>query len=375
MKKQKKHEYIDIEVHRLCVLPQVRKIANTRIKELADDIRVNDTIHAISVARLDYEEFQKHIEFINQLWHKNIKIEDYTSYDDLYYVVIAGHSRLAAIKLVEKEDGIEQEWEVKIHHVKTSREILSLQLGENIHEAINQERRAIAIVETYRFGLMNGEWKTKEEFIKQHKNKFSSKVLNEALTFAELPRNIQEYIFSGLIFYKVGVELGKLQPLVKKYLISKLGGEENLDKVKLATAIELYYGELQMKLYDTKSVKRGLDILKGCQNQMEDHFKDPGEVQQEMLEEFFMTYEMQSTMFIKDLLRRYRETKLTLSCKAFDDFRTLLFTDEQLTGIDNTSTSSAVTTLQHQYVTDYYTDDTLNRIEQKIKQKQRKQIR
>jgi hypothetical protein len=199
---------------------------------------------------MDYEGLKNHINFINQLWKKNIDITSFTPIGDYYYVVIAGHTRLDGIKDIAKKKNCEAKVTVKLHNVKTSEEILAIQLDENIHSEPRLEERAIAIIETYRLGIMNGKWHDQDDFIKQNKSKFSRRVLNDALVFSNLPLEVQEYIYSKNIPFAVGVELGRIYPLVEK---EEIGYVES--NISLEQNIGYHYARLLIKLQQAKSVK------------------------------------------------------------------------------------------------------------------------
>lgn len=216
------YEYIVIDPNKLVVLPQVRKIKNTKLEEIMDSIEDRGLINPIDVAKLNYEELKSHINFLTQLWKKNINIDNFKPIDGYYYVVIAGHTRLEAIKKIGKNKNAKIDVAVKVHDVKTSEEILAIQLDENLHSEPRLEERAIAIIETYHLGIINKKWCDKNEFIKQNQNKFSRRILNDALVFADLPLEVQEYVFSHNIPFSVGVELGRIYPIIKNMKMNLL---------------------------------------------------------------------------------------------------------------------------------------------------------
>lgn len=113
----------------------------------------------------------------------------------------------------------------KVHPISTPEEIIALQLDENIHSKPAQEQRAIAIVETYRYGMESGMWANKTEFLKQSKGKFSRRVLDEAMGFAQLPPQAIDFVFSGKLSYNAAVALGLASETVMDYTAMKLGYE------------------------------------------------------------------------------------------------------------------------------------------------------
>lgn len=346
------YEYYSIDANKLVVLPQVRKIKNTKIDELIDSIQDKGLINQIDVARLTYEQLQSHINFLNQLWKKDVHIEDFESIDGFYYVVIAGHSRLIAIQEIGRREECQCIVSVKIHQAHSSEDILAIQLDENIHSEPRIEERAIAIIETYRLGIMNGKWQDKAEFIRHNQHKFSRRVLGDALAFADSPIEVQKFIFSNNIPYAVGVELGRAQPLIERYEIDCLNdpNNEEINAERLAECMSMHYGILTMKLQKAGSVKKALAILAAHCTHLNDHFRDREEVQQEMFEWFMSGPYRQSEMHYQELLREYNKLWNAATDLPFVYYRSLARLESQLTGIDHSDDIQGIDRLQQQHV-------------------------
>ena len=335
---RKKHEYSDIKVYKLITLQQVRKVKNPLINALAEDIAANGLIHAISIARLTKEEFEKHLYFMNAIWGrrrgKEMHMSSYEAYDGYYYVVISGHSRLEAVKLLGWED-----IECKIHHIHTSREILALQLGENIHKEINPEERAIAIVESYRLGLIEGDWQSKTQFREEMKGKFSRDIINDALVFVDLPERVQEYIFAQNVPYAVGVEIGKIHPLIVKY-------EEALGSIKneagetiIGPAVEKnifwHYMELLTRLQKSGSIKRGKEIVAMHAKNLNDHFRSKDELQLELEGWWDEGAYRQDEERQKQLVKAYDRASQALNSLPYEYLLELFSLDTNLSGVNH----------------------------------------
>lgn len=318
------YEYMIIDPDKLVVLPQVRKIKNAKIDEIVDSIEDRGLINPLDVAKLSYEELKNHIKFLNQLWKKNTNIDDFKPIGDFYYVVIAGHTRLEAIKKISKQKKRKVEVAVKIHKVKTSEEILAIQLDENIYSEPKLEERAIAIIETYRLGIINGKWHDKKEFIKQNQNRFSRRVLSDALVFADLPIEIQEYVFSRNIPFAVGVELGRIYPLIKKYEADHVESNTALEQ-----SIKIHYATLLMELQRVKNIsaKRALSKISCHAKYLNDHFRPKEELQQEMFEWFKDGAKRQEEIHLKILKDDYNKALRALNSMPFEYFVQLLNLD------------------------------------------------
>ena len=348
------YEYAKIELDKLVVLPQVRKIKNSRIDEMADSIESQGLINPLDVARMDYEGLKKHIDFINKLWKQNVNIESYEMIMGYYYVVIAGHSRLEALKKNAKQYKRKDEVVAKVHKVKTSEEILAIQLDENIHKEINLEERAIAIIETYFLGISNGKWKDKADFIKKNKNKFSKGILYDALVFADLPKEVQDYVFSNNIPFSVGVELGKMLPFIVRYEADFESNPEQLEK-----NIRLYWGTLLIRMQGKKSVKQALTLISGELKTISDHFLSKEEQQQEQLDWFNDGVNRQSETHKKQLLTDYNKALKNLKGLPFEYFVEVLNLDCNLTGIDHAKDINNVQKLYCEHINDDATSQAL----------------
>lgn len=341
------YEYINVDIDKLVVLPQVRKEKNTKIDDLVDSIRAKGLINPIDIAIMDEEGFKNHVAFINNLWKTKIDPNKYPKINNLYYVIISGHTRYEAICSIAKEDDINHKICAKIHRAKTSEEILSIQLDENIHSEPRLEERAIAIIECYNLGLQTGKWNNQKEFIEQNKNKFSSRILRDALSFSTLPIAIQTYILNGNMFYQAGVELGKMSSLILKYTKYSLGDEYTLEELEKALNIE--YALIIGKLQKTKSVKKAFDVLRGYKKSLEDIFRSKEDVEQEMINWFNNGVNRQSDEYLKLTMNEYKKLKQELSRDKLEKLDEFLSLDTKLTGANNKADKQLLKSLSHIY--------------------------
>lgn len=342
-----KHENIEIDRDKLVVLPQVRKQKNEKIDELVESIKQNGLINPIDIAIMDLEHFKSHIAFINSLWKTNIDFKTYPSINGLYYVIIAGHTRYQAICAIDKEQHSNSKIYAKVHNAKTSEEILSLQLDENIHKEPRIEERAIAIIECYYLGLQTGKWSKKEEFIKENKNKFSRDVLNDALAFSNLPPIIQEYILNKNIYYQVGVELGKIDALINDYEKKQLGKnytEEELNEARIDKYL-IMIKEIQEK----KSLRKAIDCIHGYKQMFEDAFKPKEELEQEQISWFNDGFERQSMEYLQKQRLQLNNLKKELSTSKLNSMSELLTLITELTGIETAEEKKVLADVSHGY--------------------------
>jgi hypothetical protein len=332
------------DIDKLVFLPQVRKGENSRINEIANSIRDKGLINNPDVARLTYEGLKKHIDFINKLWGKNVDINSFVTIDGFYYVVIAGHTRLKAIKSLPPSNDPKDEVVLKLHKVTTSEEILAIQLNENIHKEISLEERAMAIIGLYHLGIESGKWHDKTEFVKANEKTVTQDILYDALAFADLPLEIQEYIFLKNIPYSVGVELGKMRPLIEAFEAGFTDSEELLEQ-----NIKWHYVKLIMKVQSARSIKQALTILSGDIKLMKDCFRPKEAVQQEMLLFWADGPNRQGEERQKELRGEYNKILAALNRMPVDHFMTLFNLNAHLTGEDHTQDKNFVLQLYQNY--------------------------
>lgn len=243
------YQTVELPVDSYVRLPQVRSKLNPELGNIKDSIRVRGLINQIDVAKMSRPQLETYINFVNETWQTTVSIDDYDMQeqpDGYYYVVVAGHTRTEAVSQLQAEDeaGYEYAMIAKVHDIATPEEIITLQLDENLHSQPAQEQQAIAIVETYRFGLANGSWTNKTEFMKRSKGKFSKRALNDAIGFARLPLEGRDFVFSGEISYSAGVALGRATETVLDHLALKLGLDfDSDDETSQLPALDKAYRE------------------------------------------------------------------------------------------------------------------------------------
>lgn len=225
-------ETVVLFVDQFIKLKQVRGERNGALQQLKDSIqrRVESgrsgLINQFDTVRVDEETLQQYVEFTNTVWKGNVDIADLEhgrQPDGSYYLVNAGHTRHEALSELEAEGAIPR-WrvEAKVHPITSIDEFIEQQLDENIHTQPPRERRAIAIIESYYWGLKSGAWANQKEYLSQHSD-VSKTTLSEALAFSNLPSGIRDFVLSGKMSYNAGLELGKAAGELEAYLFNKAG--------------------------------------------------------------------------------------------------------------------------------------------------------
>lgn len=259
-----KREVAPIPVSRIIRVSQQRGTSNPAFEAIKQSIESGDMINQPDIGIVNRESLEQYFNFINRLWGSNHHIDDFEpDSEGNYYLAEAGHTRVDAVESLELEklkraiaEGYDiSSWPeptiwVKLHRDQTPEDILRLQLDENLHEKPSQERTAIAMVETYFYGLEQGKWSSKEEFVAVN-NKFSRHALEAALAFCELDEIIRSYVFTGAVSYGPVVEIGKGVSLHRNYLANRYFGVESFKELDLDTQAEV---EEQIMLWNASEV-------------------------------------------------------------------------------------------------------------------------
>lgn len=240
-----KKETAPIPISKIIRVSQQRGVSNPAFGSIKASLDNGDMINQPDVGVVSRESLEAYFDFINRLWGANHSVDDYEpdSFGN-YYLAEAGHTRIDAAEALETKrlkDAIEEGYDVtdwpeatvwvKLHRDQEPEDILRLQLDENLHEKPSQERTAIAMVETYFYGLEQGKWSTKDEFVEANK-KFSRNALDAALAFCELDEVIRSFVFTGAVSYGPVVELGKGVALHREYLAKRFFGAECFDELE-----------------------------------------------------------------------------------------------------------------------------------------------
>ena len=221
------YEQRPIPVKHLILLSQVRAGMNPDYMNIYSSMKTNGLLNPIDIAMMDEFQFADYIAFTNSLWGTDTSIEEFEDqiFEGYYPLVIAGHTRTKAAKKLEDEDVMQRTFAVmsKIHKISDPSEIISLQLDENLHSKPPMERQAMAIVESYEYGKLYGKWTTPNEFARLNKDKFSKKILADALGFARLPDQARDFVFSGNLSYTAAVEIGRATETILDNVSANLG--------------------------------------------------------------------------------------------------------------------------------------------------------
>lgn len=238
-------EHAPVPLRDLVMVSQQRGANNPAFKSIKESIKSGDLINPPDVALLTHQSLSAYLQFINRIWGSDHEISEYLPDDEGYYhLVIAGHTRVEAMIELEDEkmyelvgdgydiSGLEapRVW-AKVYRDLQPEDILSLQMDENLHEKPSQERTAIAMVETYLYGLDIGKWRTKKEFVEANEGKFSQDALNKALVFCELDQTTRDFVFTGVVSYGPVVELARTVSAHRKYILAKYFGGRSYDEL------------------------------------------------------------------------------------------------------------------------------------------------
>lgn len=263
-----------IRLDHLVTLSQTRNSRNRAAPELKDSIK-KELHNPILVAKMSHQGFVDYVSFVNKIWRVENDIDD-APVDDLgnVHLVIAGHTRVEAIRDLAQERSQEQLPPVeggalvscKIYENMSPEDIIAVQLDENIYHAPPKERTAMAIVETYLWGLEVNKWKNRAEFLRANQNRFSYEVVNDALHFLELPPLIRDFVLEGGVSYRAGVEIGRTIPIFKMHALVKYFGGKSEEQLSAAEAEEFNGGLLDwlgLQVAEIQNGKFNVTTLRG----------------------------------------------------------------------------------------------------------------
>lgn len=235
----------------LIMLAQQRGEKNPELQNLAESIENDGLMYAPNVIRINGQALGKYIEFTNRLWGSNNQLADMEPDESgNYLLVAAGHSRVTAMIMNETERsaraaeaGFQTNWQdatmpIQLHDAETPYDILSIQIAENTHSKPSEERTAMGVVEMYLFGLEDGQWKTKKQFLEQMNGKYSRKLLNDAISFAELPVFVRNKVSKRFIKYGPAVELARTVEYYQQHCLDMYFGGRTLEELSVQEAIE-----------------------------------------------------------------------------------------------------------------------------------------
>ena len=331
-----KHPEREFFTSELVQFPQVRAGMNPILPDLVESIAKEGMDYPISVALMTREQLSEYCDFANSLWKTDVAVESFGEPRDIYPVIIDGHTRTKAVEMVNEQKGEQLKVNAFYYTDITPEEFIAKQISGNIHSQPPPERRAIAIVEAYEYGIKNDKWKTPAEFQKLYKNQFSGKVLKEALDFAKLPQEVRDFVFAGKLYYGAGVELGRHADTVYAYARHRCGGDEAPNDV----VDETYKLELSViinKLVDSKgnkkgSLKRAKEIMNARINDMNRALSPPDQATEDQL---FLDLCTSHSMDYLNALRKEHRESLAVMMKGmkFASVDYLALTS-QLTGAD-----------------------------------------
>ncbi|MDD3392787.1 MAG: hypothetical protein PHE54_04535 [Bacilli bacterium] len=344
-------ELYDIPIDGIIVLPQVRRKKNVEFEEIAASIENGELITNLNVARLTLEILNEYVEVLSEMNKCTVNVDYKRQPDGFYYVLIAGHTRLEAMKHIQDKRKEQVVTAVKIHKINSIMDIIRLQLEENLHSKPSIEERANTIVKMYQVGKRLEFWSDDKSFKKaiigDYGGRMSTKIVTEALSFSTLSPLIQRYIFNGNLPYAVGVEMGKNYAIITEY--EKMFGEYDYS---IESRVELQCSILITKMQNAKSIRKCLEIIASRIQYFKSAInKDDN---QSLMEFWNQTSKLDEQFHMKMLLNEYRKAHLNLTHLSVDTFAKLYQLDTEITGIPHTDELNSLSGLysEHQAILD-----------------------
>ncbi len=219
-------ETVELYAKQFIKLGQIRPGQNGALEELKDSIdQLGKMLNPIDSARLDRDMLDQYIQFTNSVWGGNNAIEDY-NIDGMYYLVCAGHSRHESVVQLEEEGRLpEYKMLAKVHQVDSIQDILDLQDAENIHTRPPIERRSFVAVESYLWGVQQGQWSSVKEYAeKRGLSRQKTGLVADAVLYVNLPPTFRDFVFKKKMSYTAGVELARSADVLKENIAHRLVG-------------------------------------------------------------------------------------------------------------------------------------------------------
>ena len=287
-------ETVELYAKQFIKLGQIRPGQNGALEELKDSIdQLGKMLNPIDSARLDRDMLDQYIQFTNNVWGGNNSIEDFEDFniDGMYYLVCAGHSRHESVVKLEEEGRLpEYKMLAKVHQVDSIQDILDLQDAENIHTRPPIERRSFVAVESYLWGVQQGQWSSVKEYAEARGlSRQKTGLVADAVLFVNLPVTFRDFVFKKKMSYTAGVELARSGDVLKENIAHRVVGSpyDEVDDPELMAEIDAQImRELVIKtntitrsrLNSSASVK----LLKSWQQELQSGLRTKEEIEAEV---------------------------------------------------------------------------------------------
>lgn len=186
---------------------QVRNvIERAALEELAESIRLQGQQTAAAVAAVSPEEIEVYLAVINELWSAHHRVSDLKrSIIDgkpYYLIVIYGHRRLAALRLLENERRRHRRRMPPVAYLTTIRfgltitEVIRMQLAENMYVPPPKHREVDALARMWRFESQEHKQRGKKLTLPAFARMMGRKpdFIRNVLRFTTLPQALQNRI-------------------------------------------------------------------------------------------------------------------------------------------------------------------------------------
>lgn len=229
------HHLEYIRLGDMLALTQLRGEANPEFRNIADSLMPNldgrnrNLQNLPDMVFIDPNLFERYVQFTNKIWGKEDSADKYPHVNGVYQLTAAGHTRRSgmidreiALSEKAKELGYETDWRdsvvlVKVYRVTEPKQILKIQMTENLHSKQSQERTAQGMVEMYLWGLEIGEWENPLQFKQELKGQFTDRAIDDAVAFSDLPPSVRDQVFKKRLRYGAAIALARVIPAYREY--------------------------------------------------------------------------------------------------------------------------------------------------------------
>ncbi len=327
-----------LPVDKIITVSQTRPAANPEHERLVESIATNGLINPLDVAVLSRDRLVDYLDFVKETWGDKTDIDELTPDDSgNYYLLMAGHSRLAAINELEWQRQLRsvenhelfQSANVicKLHPQPTPAEIVAIQLAENIHDKPPAERAAMVLVENYRYGQRHGMWSTKSEYLQSQEGKFSKYALDQALHFANLPARVRDFTFAGGLSYQAAIELGKQRDLLVTYFSERFAMS---DPFEIDEQVDIWYGRHVLDIKSDWPVAKVRSFVEQSVAVMKEFLAEDSP---EQMLNFMISPAEQARQYRDQQLRAYRKELLQLESRPLVQWQKVVKLHHAIAGV------------------------------------------
>lgn len=352
-----RYETLELRPDQYVTLAQVRGERNIVTDELKESIMRRGLINLPDVTLLPHGALEEYVAFTNRTWGADASIEQFAELrlpDGRYPLIKAGLSRHQAVTELVAEGRLPYGTKLatKLSSAESVWDIVQWQIDENIHSQPPQERRAMALVESYSFGLSSGQWANEGEFIAMQKaagHDIKKGPLDQALKYARLEPRIRNFVLAGQVPYLAGVEMGATADILTEFTARRNGFDgitdpsltpEQRKKIKDTVTMEfdILCNRITGDRLNSTAAKKLIQGKRTTWDELAKQMRPNGRARkrvldfqfsQDQLDIYYEAKKRELTTALKDLSRKYRGSDIA----GFLQLQRGILPEHEITGL------------------------------------------